>query len=189
MAGSVAPYLALVTSEHAAAPRFLASLTALLQPLADQLVNLKAMPSLFDLDTAIGQQLDYIGLWIGANRQLAVPIPNVFFTWDTVGLGWDQAVWKGPFDPTSSITILGDPLYRLLLRAKAAANHWDGSIPQAYTDLRLLFAPLTISIRDNEDMSMIFTLTGATDGVTRALFTSGVLTLRPAGVSATYVTN
>lgn len=179
----------MVTSEHQDAPRFLASLAAAIQPFADQLVNLQALPTLFDLDTAVGVQLDAVGLWIGKTRQLAIPITNVFFTWDTVSLGWNQAVWQGPFDPTGSITVLGDPLFRLLLKAEVAANQWDGSIPQAYADLIKLFAPLTIKIKDNENMSMIFTLTGTTDAVTKALFTTGALTLRPAGVSATYVTN
>lgn len=186
MSASVAPWLALVTSEHASKPKFIASLTAVLQPMADGLALLNGLPTLFDLDTAIGQQLDFVGQWIGKTRLLAVPISNVFFTWDTVGLGWDQAIWRGPFDPISSIVSLGDPLYRLLLQATVAANHWDGSIPQAYADLNKLFAPMFVRIKDGGDMTMTVTLVGKPDKVTSALFTGGALALRPAGVSATY---
>lgn len=188
MSGDISPYLALVTSEHQDAPRFMATLAVVLQGHADNMAVLASLPTLFDLDTATGVQLDTVGLWIGKTRQLAVPISNVFFTFDTVGLGWDHGVWKGPFDPASSITVLGDALYRLLLKATVAANKWDGSIPQAYADLNELFSPLSVQIKDNGDMTMVFTLIGATDVVTKALFSTGALTLRPAGVSATYVT-
>lgn len=189
MSGDVSLWLNLVTSEHNDKPKFIASLTAALQPFADQMANLQSLPTLFDLDTAVGVQLDIVGLWIGKSRLLAVPITNVFFTFDTVGLGWDRGVWQGPFDPSTSITTLGDPLYRKLLQAQVIANHWDGSISQAYTDLSALFAPLTIKIKDNQDMSIRYTLVGQTDNVTKALFTTGALSLRPAGVSATYVTS
>lgn len=188
MPGDVTPYLNLITSEHRAAPKFIASLTAIVQPFADQLVNLVGLPTLFSLDTALGVQLDAVGLWIGKTRRLAVPIANVFFTFDTANLGWDHAVWRGPFDPVSSITILGDPLYRLLLKAQVAANSWNGTKPSAEFDLNLLFAPATVKIKDNQDMTMVVTLTGVVDSVTKALFTTGALSLRPAGVSATYVT-
>jgi hypothetical protein len=185
--GDTSPYLKLVTSEHNTKPNFMASLTALLQPLADQLVNLESLPTLFDLDTAVGQQLDFTGQWIGPSRVLDIAITGVFFTWDTALLGWDQGAWLGPFPPSQGITSLGDDLYRKLLFATVAANTWDGTIPKAYTSFNDLFSPLTVAIKDNGNMTMTVTLSGSPDAITAELFSSGALALRPAGVAATYV--
>lgn len=185
--GDPTPYLDRVTSEHQPRTKFMAALLASVQPFADALVVLNELPTLFDLDTAVGQQLDFTGQWIGPTRQLQVPLANVFFTWDTAGVGWDQGVWLGPFEPSTGLVTLGDDLYRKLLIATVAANTWDGSIPAAYTSLNDLFAPLRIKIKDHGDMTMTLTLVGSPDAVTAQLFTSGVLSLRPAGVSADYV--
>lgn len=181
------PYVALVTSEHQPRNRFIASLRAIVQPFADQIVILNRLPTLFDLFTAVGQQLDFTGQWIGPTRQLQVPITDVFFTWDTASLGWNQGVWLGPFEPSTGVVSLGDDLYRQLLIATVAANTWDGSIPMAYTSLNDLFAPLTVKIKDHGNMHMTLTLSSPPDAVTAALFTSGILALRPAGIAANYV--
>lgn len=184
MSGDPTPYLDLIASEHAGKARFRATVSLSVQPYVDQNAVLKLLPLDFDLDVAIGAQLDAVGLWVGRTRFLTVPL-NVYFSFDIDGLGFDQGVWKGPFDPTTGITRLADPAYRTLLRATIVSNQWDGSIPVAYRAWDLLFAGTGYSIflQDYGDMSMAMALVGQPpDAVTLALFTTGELDLKPAGV-------
>jgi hypothetical protein len=191
MAGDVTPYLNLITSEHRDKPKYIAIMTAFLQPMADGLSVADMLVTLFDVDAADGVQLDAIGLWVGRSRNLTVPITGVYFTFDT-GPGFDQGIFKGPFDPSSGLVALPDAQYRTLLKATIAANHWDGTIESAYAAYDIVFGPLgfQIFIVDNQDMSMDLILAGGVpDALTLALFTGGYLSLKPSGVRiAEYVT-
>ncbi len=191
MAGDLTPYTGLITSEHASKPNFVASVSASVQPFADAIAQLNAMTAAFDLDTAIGAQLDVVGQWIGVSRYVPSALANVYFSFDIAGLGLDQGVIWSPNEPLTGLIALPDDVYRTLLRAKIVANHWDGSIPGAYAAWDLLLGPqgYQIIIQDNGDMTMVLALFGAlVDPVFTQLFASGVLDLRPAGVSCSYVT-
>ena len=174
-------YLKLVTSEHADKPKFIAALTALLQPEVDLQNMLLALVPDFDLDTAIGVQLDAVGVRIGRSRFLEVPAAIDYFSLDVPDAGLDQAIWWEPFNPTTEIVRLPDEPYRTLLRAVAAANEWDGTIPGSYAVWNKL--GFTVLIQDYEDMSMIWALFGPIpDNITLALLTGPYIKLRPAGV-------
>lgn len=186
--GDIAQYLRLITSEHNDKPDFVSTVSALVQPMADLLVLYASLTPRYDLDTAVGAQLDVVGQWIGVSRVLTVALANPFFSWDEVGLGWDEGSWWSPDNPLTELIVLPDDAYRTLLRARAANNQWDGTIPGAYAIWNILFAGTgrTIDITDNEDMTMVFTLRGTPpDAITLALLNDGLLSLRPAGVLAT----
>jgi Protein of unknown function (DUF2612) len=178
-------YLGLVTSEHNQRPKFTAWLSAIVQPFADEIALLLSLASFFDLDYAIGDQLDRTGEWILPSRYIKVPL-DVYFTFDDDGrLGWDHGIWWTEFDPLEGLVRLTDDMYRLVLYCRVAANHWDGSIPAAYDIYNRLFAGTgsQILIQDNGDMSMIVAVLGKTpDAIMTALLTSGLLDLRPSAV-------
>lgn len=181
---SVDTYLDLIPSANRDKPDFLAMLTAYLQPLSDGIDLSVAMVDLFDLDTAVGSQLDDIGLWIGRSRYLTVPLTGVYFTYNT-GPGYNSGIYKGPFDPSTGLVALPDSFYRLLLKATAAANQWDGTIPGAYAAYAILLqgTVFEVLIYDYQDMTMAFALLGGVpDAITAALFTGGYLSLKPDGV-------
>jgi hypothetical protein len=185
MSGDITPYTSLITSEHNTQPNFMATVAALVQPLADMQVSLGSIPALYDLNSAVGVQLDVVGQWVGRSRYLSEPIVGVYFSLDTDGVGLDLGTWLGPFDPTSGLVALPDDAYRILLYAVIAANSWDGTVPSAYTIWNGLFSAFgyEILIQDNQDMSMGIVLIGPTpNAVTLALFAGGYLNLRPAGV-------
>lgn len=187
--GNIAQYLALVTSEHADKPNFIATLSTLLQPFADMQVIYGQMALVFDLDSAVGSQLDDVGQWVGISRNIEVPLANTWFTWDADGLGWDEGSWYDPSQPADQTVVLPDDSYRTLLRARIVNNYWNGSIPGAYAVWNTLFTGTgwSIDIHDNQDMTMDFVLRGPTpDAITLALLTGGYFNLRPAGVSASY---
>jgi len=183
--GDVTPYLDRITSEHRSKPKFIAMVGGVLQPLADSQGLLNTLIALYDLDVAVGVQLDVIGKWIGQSRNLSVPLTGVYFSFDTAGVGFDQGTWHGPFDPVNDVVTLPDDAYRTLLRATIAANGWDGTIGGAYAAWNILFAGtgFGILIQDLGDMHMLFGLTGPLpDAVTVALLEGGYLSLKPAGV-------
>lgn len=185
MTADITDYLNLITSEHRDKPKYVAMLSALIQGLADVKAVAQSLPQQFDLDTAVGVQLDAVGQWIGRTRILRVPIADVYFSWDTDAVGWDQGVWYQTGDPTDNIVSLPDEQYRTLLRAVAAANAWDGTIPNAYRVWSILFqgTGYGIVIIDNQNMSMDLGLYGQLpDALTIALLESGYLDLRPEGV-------
>jgi hypothetical protein len=143
------------------------------------------LPAAFDLDAAVGAQLDAVGLWVGVTRKLNVEVSGVYFSFDTDGLGWDEGSWWAPGDPSTSVVSLPDDAFRTLIRARIGANHWDGTIPGAYVAWDSLFAGTSfyVMIEDLGTMNMNQVLTGGTpDVITSALFTGGYLDISPAGV-------
>lgn len=187
--GDVTPYIDLITSEHADKPNFVATVTSSIRAIVDATAAMQQTPALYDLDNAVGAQEDVLGQWIGVNRNLEEPITNVYFAWDTDSLGWDGGYWQGPLDPDTGIIKLPDDAYRVLLRARIAANHWDGTIPGAYAAWDQLFGgALQLLIQDFGNMSMamgILSNTGVIDPIVLALLTSGKLDIRPGAVAIT----
>lgn len=187
----VKSYLGLITSFHRGKPKFAAMIKALVEPIVAQQAFMEHLPLDFDLDRAIGVQLDQVGEWVGRTRFIKVPIANAWFSWDTVGRGWDQGVWYQPqYDTPAGITRLDDDTYRTLLRAKIAANSWDGTLPSAKKALEILFpnGETAILVIDNQDMTITFGVAGVIpSALFIALLSQGYLPLKPEGVRADYL--
>lgn len=183
--GDTSKYLSLITSEHNQKPKFMTMVQNVVQSIADNIFVLNGMQVLFDVDTAIGDQLDIVGQWIGDTRNIAVPLTGIYFSFDTVGLGFNQGTWYSAFNPVTGIVMLSDEAFRTLLRARIANNAWDGTIPGAYAVWNTAFSGTGIGvlIQDLENMHMIMALIGPVpDAVTLALFKGGYLNIKPAGV-------
>lgn len=186
-------YVRLITTEHVDKPKFVATVTISVQPFIDEQNLIFYSPELYDLDTAVGTQLDVVGLWVGVTRYTSTPLTGVYFAFDTVDLGFDQGVWQGAFDPTTGIVCLIDSTYRLLLKARILANHWDGTVSGAMGALSLLFnessTPNTkLFLEDNFDMTMTFIVAGQLpNALFLALLASGALGIKPVGVGVNYL--
>lgn len=128
--------------------------------LANAMVDIQAatykLVADFDIDTAVGVQLDQVGLWIGESRSLVTPISPVYFSFNTVGLGFNQGVWQGPFDPVTQITYMDDVTYRAILKVKALANEWDGSFAGLLPILNAFYLStgVMVTVQDNQNMTM-----------------------------------
>ena len=84
----------------------------------------------FDLETAVGQQLDILGKYIGLSRQVNIFLPN-------------------------QTTRLNDDDYRTLLKLKLITNNGRASTGDIKKSLYELF-PDTIRVYDNRDMSYTY---------------------------------
>jgi Protein of unknown function (DUF2612) len=185
-----ADYQALITSWNSQKPRFVATIGAVVESFADLQTAAYSMPPAYDLDLAVGDQLDVLGLWIGFSRAVTVPLPNIYFSYDTLNLGFEQGTWLGPFDPTTGLQYLDDTTYRLMLRIKIEGNNWDGLIASADAAYNALFAPyagVLAFVKDNEDMTMTVAISGnLPPAIIFALFLGGYFPFIPMAVGVNY---
>lgn len=184
-------YTEKITNYHATKRKYFDHIDLSTRPLIDIATATRQLVSAFDIDTAIGVQLDTLGVWIGRSRYVSQPIAGVYFSLDTDGLGFDQGVWQGPYDPDSGYTALSDETYRVILKAKIAINNWDGrndSLPPIL-DEATAGSGLRMQIVDNQDMTISVWVFPETDisNVSLELIAAikqGYLTVKAAGVWA-----
>jgi len=156
-------YLSLITSEHQGSPKFLAWVTALLQPFIDVAHCANTMFAAFDLDQAVGAQLDILGKLIGQSRTV-------------------------PFVPSNGVSpVLDDFTYRILLKAQRVLNTWNGQAGSFEAQWAQIFTGGTIRIQDNLNMTMTVTLTGIFPSIVMDLIQNGFIVPRPQGVGINYV--
>lgn len=178
-------YTDFITSQHRGKPKFEALVdldTAFFSEISG---FISSLPRKFDLDVAVGIQLDVVGEWIGLSRYVSAELPGVYFSLDDADLGLDSGVWKGPFDSSSGLARLDDESYRLVLRAKIGANHWDGTVEELQKILDQVFIEYetAVFVCDHQDMSLSFYLVGPLPPpVIVSLFTGGYLAIKPFGV-------
>jgi len=187
MSGNVTPYTSLITSEYQTAPKFMSMVSSVCQAWADTIALAQSTPSLYDIDVAFGAQLDAIGLWVGLPRTIQTPL-LVYFSWDTTGLGWDQGIWYGNGQPINYSVTMDDGTYRIMLKAKIAANQWDGSTEQYLVDFQEVFSGtgITITFVDNQNDTIDVYFSAKPSALLIGLLQNGYLPLRPAGVLQTF---
>lgn len=136
---NTAKYVALITPFNSK-PKFVATVEASVDPLVQLQALLAELPQDFDIDTAVGAQLDAVGVRVGRERKLVTPLPGFFFTWGDAKRGWGKGIWYGPHDTQYGISLLDDGTYRRLLKAKVLANSWDGTVAGQQAVLDAFFA-------------------------------------------------
>ncbi|WP_051925692.1 DUF2612 domain-containing protein [Brevibacillus borstelensis] len=153
---AIEPYVNLVTSQHYNKPKFMSWLTAVLEKVDDVMkVNI---PSAFDVNKAVGVQLDTVGELVGRSRYLPFQLAD------------------------GSSPVLDDANYRIALKAKIAQNQWDGTIPQIYEVWDSLFPEAQLIIKDNQDMTMDANIRGDLGLQSVELITVGYIIPKPSGV-------
>lgn len=156
-------YLNNITNQHRDKPKFIAWLSSSLTIIDHAYLVTKNMDNDFDLDNAIGKQLDVLGQTIGRQRTLTFQPLN-------------------GFDP-----IMDDETYRLVLKAKVAMNNWDGKIESAYEIWDNTFKDIGMQLQDNQDMSLTAYVTGYVNQIRQDLIQHGYIVPKPEGVRINYV--
>nr|DAI70344.1 MAG TPA: Protein of unknown function (DUF2612) [Bacteriophage sp.] len=185
-------YTNLISNYHRDKPRFVDHIELSIRPLTDVSTTMKGLLTAFDLDNAVGAQLDIIGEWVGRNRRIAAPIEDYFFTLDSETLGFDLGSWKGHYTPESGIIEVDDEEYRTMLRAKIGANNWDGTVEHLKYILDNIYPKnnVRLSFTDNQDMTMTIYVDGPViSSITKEIIRQGFLSIKPLGVAAKYIIN
>lgn len=186
MTASTDYFTDLVTAEHSDKPKYIQTVSLSTQGYADQIDLCSQAYDLYDLDDAVGAQLDAVGLWVGLSRFVALDVGQ-YFSWDTKGVGWDQGVWWEVGDAESMVTTLQDAQYRTLLKVKIACNHFDGTLPSALSILNNAVSTDGCTVTAKEgDMSVTFNVSGDISTVMKAVIEKSYIALKPAGVAVNY---
>ena len=155
-------YLDLITSEYQNSGNFLIWVSALLNKGFDISTLLDTLDTNFDIDNAVGSQLDMLGSIVGERR--------------TVG-----------FQPSNSLSpVLDDNTYRILLKAKIARNQWNGKIDGLQSIWATLFPAGKIIIIDNQNMTVNIAISGTFSSIVEDLIQNGYIVPRPQGVLVNY---
>lgn len=154
-------YLDKITSEHKIRPHFMSWLAAALDGVEDLMDAGDAVDPAFDLDQAVGAQLDRIGEMVGIRRLLN-------------------------FEPEYAPPLLPDDLYRVAIKAKISLNQWDGSTDGIYALWQSAFPEYDLYVRDNQDMSMTLRISDLENLFISEYMATGQLAPKPEGVLVNY---
>ncbi len=182
-------YAGLAIPYHRSRPKFQAMIEGLTGAMVDARDLLDKLPAAFDIDEAIGVQLDVVGKWVGRSRVIPVPLEDPWFRWDRAGRGWNEGIWRGPYSFGTGKTILDDDTYRRLLYAKRAANAWDGRRQTGEAALRIYISdPAThLWIQDGFDMSDAVCVSGHLPGLVDCFIIAlNLIPVKAAGVRRYY---
>ena len=164
-------YQRLLIAEYANAPKALATIAIYVkQALGDMLVA--DLGPAFDLDTAVGPQLDILGKYIGLPRTIGLPLPEPYYEFSdyagptpspngfrdylnpatNAGVIWDNYLFQG-----TENTALSDVAYSFMLKMQVVLNSNDGTLASIMDFLQQFF-PGQIRLIDNKDMTLTYYL-------------------------------
>lgn len=196
MSDNATEYTDLIAGAHVGKDRFTRWVFELTEPLRVARERLAALRSDFDVDTAVGKQLDAVGARVGISRELPMTLTGVYFALDDDGsIGLDRGVWKGAYDPADGVATLGDETYRSVIKAKILANHWDGtngSLPGFLSETLSYFGvpSKVLDLQDLQTMHVALHLTKeTTPPIVWELFSRRIIDVTAAGVSIAIVNN
>lgn len=133
----------------------------------------------FNIDTATGIWLDYIGYRIGVTGrpQISVVQTDVFGFDDSGGATFDEAPFASENEDTVGIS---DDYFRNFLKVKAQALITDCSSESIRNSLLLFFEQ--IAVIDNQDMTMnVLITTSIPLNIVQSVVDAGII-IRPCGV-------
>lgn len=161
--GPSAYYLSLLTSEYQNSPNFLNWIASILLVVDDIHQGLCAMNTAFDLDQAVGIQLDALGQLVGAARAM-------------------------PFQPSGGVSpLLDDNTYRIYIKAKIFQNEWNGQLTSLYSLWQQLFPGGQMALQDNQDMSATIFISGGFSSIVQDMIINDLIIPRPQTVRYNFV--
>ncbi len=155
-------YYNVITSQHRTKPKYMALLKAILKPLDDLSKCLGTYDYHFDVNFAVGKQLDIIGDIVGAHREV-------------------------DFILEDGTTTLNDEDYRFYVKSKILQNHWNGTREHLFQIWDIMFPDTELNLIDNMDMSCDVKV--KIDSLTKnqiSMLYNGMLIPRPSGVKYNY---
>lgn len=181
-------YINRITPQHRNKPKFIAWLTAALNMIQDAQNLLAQISDAYDIDVAVGNQLDAVGQWLGTSRNLPYQpgvsnTDNPVFAWEETSDGyggWGVGYWL----MSGLSPVLNDDYYRMILKATIIRNRWDGTANSLLSLLQLLFknSGLIFLVQDGQNMAFTVIAYGVTDPIVNDFLLHDVMIPRPEGV-------
>lgn len=143
-----APYTSLITSEHNQLPKFMSMMTAVCGSIAEITAGIRSITPAFDLDKAVGAQLDIVGLWVGQSRVIDNVLLQGFFGFsdDPEALTFGEinnpaigGIFAEYGQSVTTTTVLEDNDYRTVLRARIVRNQSSGTLADIERALNFVF--------------------------------------------------
>lgn len=162
MSDSNEAYIKLITSEHATKPNFVSYVETFLDLVSPIVDCYNSFSTIFNLQNAVGDQLDIIGTLVGVSRELPINVAGIPST-------------------------LSDEYFKKVITSKILQNHWDGTRQGIENIIVAIYPNVPFEIIDNQDMSYSVTLlTSQLDAVDQALILNGYILPKPSGVRVSY---
>ena len=160
-------YANLLAIQFRGKPRATATIQILLkQAVADFMAA--QIQEAFNLDTAVGNQLDVIAKYIGVSRNSNIPASVTFFTMaDASGSGGGNGfndvsagslngfIYESASEADQPTTAFTDVQFLFVLKLQIALNHFDGTFRYIGNFLATYF-PGQITVTDNLDMTLTY---------------------------------
>ncbi len=189
-------YTDLIAGYHVDKPDFQRWVFTLTEPLRVARERIANLQHDFDVDTAVGVQLDAVGARVGISRIMPEKLTGVYFAIDDDGgVGLDIGIWKGAFDPDDGLISLDDPTYRAVIKSKILMNHWDGTnetLPDFINGVLGYFgvSGKVVDLQDLETMQVALNLTpDTTPQVVYELLSRRIIDVVSAGVTLNLTDN
>lgn len=152
MTDFVKEYLNLIIFQYQDKPKFISELTSILNKVEEvKILNEKLLKS-FDLDKAVGNQLDIIGRIVGLPRRTESIVPKAYFGF--VDKNINALGFGGSFfnlgDELYSELVLNDSDYRFFIKCKIANNLMKNNIHSINEIIAFLFSD-NAYVEDNRD--------------------------------------
>lgn len=180
-----------VATQYTASEKFLAYIRALLDSSAKLEAVLQKVAEQADIDIAEGVNLDVIGEIVGISRIIPASIAVKFFGFEgqpggdvfgeegALGIG---SRFREELESETATSVLADPEYRVLIRAKIVKNHAHGTCEDILLGLAYLFnAQLTV-VEDLGGMAIGVAIGRQLTFQEKALVTGLDILPRPGGV-------
>lgn len=183
-----------VATQYTESQKFLAYIRALLASSAEIEAVLQKVAEQVDIDLAEGVNLDVIGEIVGISRIIPASVQLAFFGFQdnaaalnfgeegSLGIG---ARFYDEDEPYLATSVLNDPEFRLLIRAKIVKNHALGTNEDVIAGLAYLFGggmAIQVAVEDIGGMAIQVAVGRPLTYLEKVLITNLDVLPRPAGV-------
>lgn len=183
-----------VAAQYTESQKFLAYIRALLASSAELEAVLQKVAEQVDIDLAEGVNLDVIGEIVGISRIIQASVQLAFFGFQdnaaalNFGEEGSQGIGARFYDegePYLATSVLNDPEFRLLIRAKIVKNHALGTNEDVIAGLAYLFGggmAIQVAVEDIGGMAIQVAVGRPLTYLEKVLITNLDVLPRPAGV-------
>ena len=183
-----------VATQYTESQKFLAFIRALLASSVELEDVLQKVAEQVDIDLAEGVNLDVIGEIVGISRIIPASVQLAFFGFQdnvaALNFGEEGALGVGArfFDegePYLATSVLNDPEFRLLIRAKIVKNHALGTNEDVIAGMAYLFSggmAIQVAVEDVGGMAIQVAVGRSLTYLEKVLISSLDILPRPSGV-------